>query len=68
MEVHSGDVVRIRKRHPCGGDQWQVMSTGVDVKIMCLTCQRRVLLERSVFERSVRSLMSSEVHKNQEQS
>jgi len=54
MEIQIGDVVRLRKKHPCGGDQWQVLSLGVDVKIKCLTCQRQVLLDREVFERRVR--------------
>ncbi|MBM4451311.1 MAG: DUF951 domain-containing protein [Chloroflexi bacterium] len=54
MEIQIGDVVRLRKKHPCGGDRWQVLSPGVDVKVKCLTCQRLVLLERGVFERSVK--------------
>jgi hypothetical protein len=54
MEIQIGDVIRLRKKHPCGGDQWQVLSLGVDVKLKCLTCQRLVLLERSIFERGVR--------------
>jgi hypothetical protein len=58
MEINSGDVVRLRKKHPCGGDQWQVVSSGVDVKIVCLTCKRRLLLERSVFERSFKTFIS----------
>ncbi|MBM3153852.1 MAG: DUF951 domain-containing protein [Chloroflexi bacterium] len=54
MEIRIGDIVRLRKKHPCGGDQWQVLSFGVDVKIKCFTCQRLVLLDRGVFERRVK--------------
>jgi hypothetical protein len=67
MEIHTGDVVCLRKKHPCGGDQWQVASLGIDVKIVCLTCQRRVLLERSVFERRIRSLLSKDELKKEGQ-
>ena len=58
MEIKLGDVVRLRKKHPCGGDQWQVVRLGADIGIKCLKCQRRVLLERSVFERRVKNFVS----------
>ena len=58
MEVELGDVVRLRKRHPCGGYEWQVVRVGADIGIKCLKCQRRVLLGRSVFERRVTAFLS----------
>ncbi len=58
MEIKLGDVVRLKKRHPCGGYQWQVTRLGADIGINCLTCRRRVLLERAVFERRVREFVS----------
>jgi hypothetical protein len=54
MEIRLGDVVRLKKKHPCGGYRWQVVRLGADIGIRCLNCQRRVLLERSTFERRVR--------------
>jgi len=51
MEVRIGDVVRLKKKHPCGGDEWQVIRVGADIGLRCQKCQRRVLLERGVFER-----------------
>lgn len=53
MEIKIGDLVRMKKKHPCGGDQWQVVRVGADIGIRCQKCQRRVLLERGVFERRV---------------
>jgi hypothetical protein len=58
MEIKLGDVVRLKKKHPCGGYQWQVTRLGADIGIICLTCRRRVLLERAVFERRVREFIS----------
>ena len=58
MEINLGDVVRLRKSHPCGGDEWQVVRLGADIRIKCLKCQRQVLLERSIFERRVKALIS----------
>jgi hypothetical protein len=57
-EIRLGDVVRLKKKHPCGSDQWQVVRLGADIGIRCQGCQRRVLLARSVFERRVRTFIS----------
>ena len=54
MEIKVGDVVRLKKKHPCGGDQWRVVRLGADVGLSCLKCGHRVLLERSIFERRVK--------------
>ncbi len=58
MEIKLGDVVRLKKKHPCGGYEWQVVRLGADIGIKCLKCQRRVLLERRVFERRVKAFVS----------
>ncbi len=49
-----GDVVRLRKTHPCGGTDWEVTRTGIDFGLKCLTCGRRVMVPRTRFERSVK--------------
>ena len=58
MEIKLGDVVRLKKPHPCGGYEWEVVRLGADIGIKCLKCQRRILLERSVFERRVTAFVS----------
>jgi hypothetical protein len=58
MEIRLGDVVRLKKKHPCGSYQWQVVRLGADIGIKCLQCQRRVLLPRSTFERRVKVFVS----------
>ena len=45
-----GDVVRLRRQHPCGGDRWLVDRLGADIGLRCQTCGRRVLLERRRLE------------------
>lgn len=58
LEINLGDVVRLKKVHPCGGYEWRVVRLGADIGIKCLKCGRRVLLERSVFERRVKEWVS----------
>lgn len=58
IEVRLGDVVRLRKVHPCGGYEWEVVRLGADMGIRCRTCGRRVLLERRVFEKRVKEFVA----------
>jgi len=58
MEIKLGDVVHLKKKHPCGSYEWQVVRLGADIGIKCLKCQHYVLLERSVFERRVKAFIS----------
>ena len=58
MEIGVGDVVRLRKKHPCGSYEWVVFRVGADIGIKCQGCGRRVLLERREFERKVKKFVS----------
>ncbi len=49
--LYLGDVVRLRRPHPCGGDTWLVDRLGADIGLRCRTCGRHVLVERPTVER-----------------
>ncbi len=57
FEIRVGDVVRLRKPHPCGGYEWSVFRLGADIGMQCNTCGRRVLLTRRQFERRVKTFV-----------
>lgn len=54
-----GDVVKMKKAHPCGSDQWEVMRTGMDFRIKCLGCGRQVMLPRPKFEKGVKKVLNA---------
>ncbi len=58
-ELHLDDVLRLRKQHPCGSDQWKVVRLGADIGLECLGCGRRVLLERRKLARRFKAVVSS---------
>jgi hypothetical protein len=58
LEILLGDVVRLRRRHPCGGSDWLVDRLGADIGLRCQGCQRHVLIERRVLERRLVSFVS----------
>ena len=56
--VTLGDVVEMRKAHPCGAKEWTVIRTGADIKIRCSGCGRIVMLDREAFCKRVKRLVS----------
>ncbi len=58
LPIRIGDVVRLRRAHPCGGREWSVDRLGADIGIRCTTCHRRVLIERRALERRIAGFVS----------
>jgi len=56
MSYSIGDIVQMKKNHPCGGKDWEVLRIGMDFRIKCLTCGHLVMLPRPKFEKSVKVL------------
>lgn len=59
-----GDVVRLKKPHPCGGYDWTVVRLGADIGLKCLRCERRVLLPRRELERRLKQFVHRDVGGN----
>ena len=54
VDFRIGDLLRLRKPHPCGGFEWRVYRLGADIGIRCMTCDRHVMIERRVLEKRVK--------------
>ncbi|RMD50268.1 MAG: DUF951 domain-containing protein [Candidatus Thermofonsia bacterium] len=57
VEIHPGDIVRLRKKHPCGSFDWEVVRVGADIGLVCQGCGRRVLLPRGVFNKRLKTIL-----------
>jgi len=57
VTINVGDVVRMRKPHPCGSFDWQVTRIGADIGLKCQTCGRRVMLTRHDFEKRLKTIL-----------
>jgi hypothetical protein len=55
-----GDRVQMRKAHPCGGFDWEVVRLGADIGLVCLNCGRRILLTRRELLRRTKRLLPKE--------
>ena len=56
MDIQVGDVLVLKKPHPCGSKEWQVLRIGADFKLKCLGCGHEVFGPRSNFEKRVREV------------
>lgn len=61
-----GDVVTTRKKHPCGGDRWEVVRTGADYKLKCLRCGRVVMLTPDALKKAAKPAPAGQAGKNRE--
>jgi len=62
VEIQLGDIVRLRKKHPCGSYDWEVVRRGVDVSLICQGCGRKVMLPRGIFNKRYKSTVYSAQH------
>lgn len=52
-----GDILLLRKKHPCGSDLWTVTRLGADIRIRCMKCGHSVLIPRARLERMIRKIL-----------
>jgi hypothetical protein len=52
-----GDIVEMKKTHPCGSKNWEIIRLGADIKIKCLGCERIVMLPRTKFDSAVKKVI-----------
>ena len=60
MDVRVGDVLEMKKPHPCGSTQWEILRVGMDIKLRCLGCGHELMLPRSKAEKSIRKILTEE--------
>lgn len=57
MDVRLNDILVMKKSHPCGSSQWQVLRTGMDFRLRCCGCGHEVMLPRSKAEKGIRQIL-----------
>ena len=57
-ELLLGDLVQMRKTHPCGSDKWTVIRVGADIKIRCMGCGRIVMMDRADFTKRMKKVLA----------
>lgn len=60
MNIQLGDILVMKKAHPCGEKQWRVLRTGADFRLKCLGCGHELMIPRHKAEKSIRNIISQE--------
>lgn len=56
MDINVGDVVRLKKQHPCGSSEWEVLRFGADFRLKCMGCGRQIMIERRQLEKNIKEI------------
>ena len=56
MDVRVGDILTMKKKHPCGSDRWLVLRVGADFKMRCVGCGHEIMSARSKIEKNIRKI------------
>jgi hypothetical protein len=59
--IFVGSRVQMRKKHPCGSDEWIIYRMGADIGLRCTGCERRVMLPRSQFNKGLKRVLGGEL-------
>ena len=51
MDIHVNDVLKMKKAHPCGSQEWEIMRVGADFRLKCLGCGHQIMVERKLVEK-----------------
>ena len=57
MEINVGDVVKMKKAHPCGSYEWEVLRIGADFRLKCLGCYHQIMIARRMMEKNIREIV-----------
>ncbi|WP_102693436.1 DUF951 domain-containing protein [Rummeliibacillus pycnus] len=52
-----GDIVQMKKQHPCGTNEWKIIRMGADIRIKCEGCQHSVMIPRREFEKKMKKVL-----------
>ena len=59
MEFHVGDVIKMKKPHPCGSSEWEILRVGMDFRLKCMGCDRQVMVSRKLVEKNFREFVKN---------
>ncbi len=60
MEYHVGDIVKLKKPHPCGSSEWEILRIGMDFRLKCLGCSHQIMVPRKLVEKNTRGLRAAD--------
>ena len=60
MDIQVGDVLKLKKPHPCGSKEWEVLRIGADFRLKCVGCGHQIMTPRKQVEKNVKEIVGKE--------
>jgi hypothetical protein len=60
MVYQVGDIVKLKKAHPCGSQEWEILRVGADFRLKCMGCGHQIMVARKLVEKNTRGLKSAD--------
>ena len=57
MDIQVGDVIKLKKEHPCGSKEWEVLRIGADFRLKCIGCEHQIMISREIVEKNLREIV-----------
>lgn len=54
MQCNVGDMITLKKKHPCGNNKWEVLRVGIDFRLKCIGCGHQIMLPRNKVEKMIK--------------
>ena len=59
MEINVGEIIKLKKQHPCGSKEWEVLRIGMDFRLKCMGCDHQIMIARKQVEKNIRGILSN---------
>jgi len=56
MKIEVGNIIKLKKQHPCGSKEWEVLRVGADFRLKCIGCAHQVMMPRTTVEKNVKEI------------
>lgn len=58
MDFKVGEIIKMKKKHPCGANEWKLLRVGIDFRLQCMKCGREVMVPRKLVEKNFRGYIN----------
>ncbi|NLP15978.1 MAG: DUF951 domain-containing protein [Clostridiales bacterium] len=56
MDLNVGEIIKLKKPHPCGSNEWEILRTGMDFRLKCLGCGHQIMIPRKQVEKKIKQV------------
>ncbi|NLO10421.1 MAG: DUF951 domain-containing protein [Clostridiales bacterium] len=60
MDLHVGEIIKLKKPHPCGSSEWEILRTGMDFRLKCKGCEHQIMISRKLVEKNIKQVRKTQ--------